>query len=150
MNQDELHEGGCICGAIRYRVYGPPAMVAYCHCEDCRKSSGSVVSVLAGFAREGFELVRGNPASFAATEAVHRGFCSSCGAPLFYENGNFPENVYIQIGSFDDPEQLPPDRHSWVSERICWHEINDNLTRYEKLSNDGLAGNTPPYERTAD
>jgi hypothetical protein len=48
MNEYELYSGGCVCGAIRYRVLGPPAMVTYCHCDDCRKNSGSIVSVLAG------------------------------------------------------------------------------------------------------
>lgn len=147
MKENQLYEGGCICRAIRFKVYGPPAMVAYCHCSDCRGSSGSVVSVLAGFRREGYELVRGNPALFAANPEVKRSFCDTCGAPLFYENRNFPENIYIQIGSFDEPELLPPDRHTWVADRISWHEISDGLKQYEKLSNDGLPGNTPPYEK---
>jgi len=147
MTESDLYQGGCICGLIRYRVYGPPAMVAYCHCEDCRKSSGSVVSVLAGFRRQGYELIKGEPACFAATAGVKRGFCRDCGAPLFYENRNFPENIYIQIGSFDDPESLPPDRHTWVAERISWHEIGDGLKQYQRLSNGGLAENTPPYEK---
>ena len=147
MNESQLHEGGCICGAVRYRVAGPPAMVAYCHCEDCRRSSGSVVSVLAGFSREGFEWLGGSPTCFSTTPAVDRGFCNACGAPLFYENRNFPENIYLHIGSFDHPDRLPPDRHTWVSQRISWHEIKDDLKQYQRLSNDGLAGNTPPYER---
>ena len=147
MSEKELHEGGCICNAIRYEVYGPPAMVAYCHCDDCRKSSGSVVSLLAGFHKRGFSLVKGNPAYFAPTPIVKRSFCNICGAPLFYENQNFSENIYIHIGSFDEPERLPPDRHTWVSERISWHAIGDELKQYEELSNGGLADNTPPYEK---
>ena len=145
MTEHEMYSGGCACNEIRYKVYGPPVMVAYCHCDDCRKSSGSVVSVLAGMQRSGFELINGKPAYFDATPAVKRSFCRTCGAPLFYDNLNFPENIYIQIGSFDDPHQLPPDRHTWVCERISWHEIKDNLTQYSQLSNQGLAGNTPPY-----
>jgi hypothetical protein len=147
MNEYELYSGGCVCGAIRYRVLGPPAMVAYCHCDDCRKNSGSVVSVLAGFQQAGFELESGNPTSFEATPTVKRSFCKSCGTPLFYENNNFPENTYIHIGSFDHPEELPPDRHTWVSERIIWHEVTDSLKQYNQLSNSGLPGNTPPYEK---
>jgi hypothetical protein len=149
MNEHEVYSGGCVCSAIRYKVHGPPAMVAYCHCDDCRKSSGSVVSVLAGFQRDGFELINGNPTYFEATPVVKRSFCKTCGAPLFYENQNFPENIYIHIGSFDDPDQLPPDRHTWVSERITWHEIKDSLRQYDQLSNNGLAGNTPSYEKPA-
>ena len=85
MNEYELYSGGCVCGAIRYRVLGPPAMVTYCHCDDCRKNSGSIVSVLAGFQQAGFELERGNPTSFEATPTVKRSFCKSCGTPLKVE-----------------------------------------------------------------
>ena len=47
MSETKQYNGGCICGTNRYKVFGPPAMVAYCHCEDCRMSTGSVVAVLA-------------------------------------------------------------------------------------------------------
>lgn len=149
MNEKELYNGGCACNEIRYNVSGPPAMVAYCHCYDCRKSSGSAVSVLAGFHQEGFDLFTGKPTCFEATPAVKRSFCKICGTPLFYENQNFPENIYIHIGSFDHPEKLPPDRHSWVSERVSWHEIKDNLKQFDQLSNVGLPANTPLYDRSA-
>jgi hypothetical protein len=145
MSETKQYNGGCICGTNRYKVFGPPAMVAYCHCEDCRMSTGSVVAVLAGFRRDGFELVNGDPTYFSTTSEVKRSFCGACGAPLFYENENFPENIYIHIGSFDQPEELPPDRHTWVSDRISWHEIKDNLSQYDQLSNAGLPESTPPY-----
>ena len=147
MAEGDLYTGGCFCGEIGYKVSGPPVMVAYCHCDDCRKSGGSVVAVLAGFRRDGFEMVNGNPTFFGATPAVKRSFCNTCGSPLFYENQDFPENIYIHIGSFDQPEELHPDRHTWVSDRISWHEIKDDLAQYEKLSNAGITGNTPPYEK---
>jgi len=149
VTEHEAYSGGCGCGAIRYKACGQPVMVAYCHCDDCRKSSGSVVSVLAGFRRDGFELTKGAPQYFGTTPAVKRSFCKTCGASLFYENQNFPENIYIHIGGFDDPDQLPPDRHTWVSDRIAWHKITDNLRQYDQLSNDGLAGNTPAYDKPA-
>ena len=147
MNEHELNKGGCACGAIRYALSGSPAMVVYCHCDECRKSCGSVVGVMAGFERSGFELINGEPEIFKSTPSVKRSFCKTCGSPLFYENQNFPENIYIHIGSFDHPENLPPDRHSWVSERICWYKIDDDLTQYDQLSNAGLPDNTPPYNK---
>ena len=68
-----------------------------------------------------------------------------------YANRNFAydENTITHIGSFDHPEKLPPDRHSWVSERVCWHEIKDDLKKFDQLSNVGLPGNTPPYDQSA-
>ncbi len=135
MKDYQQHNGGCACGAIRYTASASPVMVAYCHCEECRKSCGSVVGVLAGFARADIELISGEPAVFQSSAAVQRSFCNDCGSPLFYENNGFAENIYAHIGSFDPPENLPPDRHTFVSERVCWHEITDKLTQHDQLSN---------------
>jgi hypothetical protein len=138
-------EGGCFCGAIRYQVSATPAMVAYCHCADCRRSGGSVVSVLAGFPREGHALLQGDPRYHEDQQGIRRGFCGDCGTSLYYQNPNFPENLYLHIGSFDEPEALPPDRHTWLSQRVSWHRVDDEFARYDGLSNNNQAGNTPPY-----
>jgi len=145
MNKSNQHSGGCACGTIRYTISNSPAMIAYCHCQECRRTCGSVVSVLAGFARSGFELNSSEPAVFQSSAAVKRSFCKDCGTSLFYENQHFPENIYIHIGSFDQPENFPPDRHTFTSDRVCWYQINDDLIQYDQLSNAGLADNTPPY-----
>ena len=143
----DTYHGQCACGSIRYRVCGSPAMVGYCHCEDCRKSCGSVVAALAGFRREGFKLLSGNPTYFSNTPEVTRSFCHRCGSPLFYENQNFVENIYIHIGTFDHPECLPADRHTWTKSRVSRLNIADDLPQYEQLSNAGLSENTPAYKR---
>jgi hypothetical protein len=144
---DEMFSGGCACGDIRYRVSGPPVMVEYCHCDDCRKSSGSAVAALAGFRQNGFEILDGLPHYYDATSAVKRSFCGNCGSPLFYQNQDFPEDIYIHLGSFDQPEALPPDRHVWVSERIPWHKIKDGLPQYDQFSGTGLPEGAPPYKK---
>jgi len=149
MNENELYNGGCACNEIRCNVSGSAAMVAHCHCDDCRKSSASAALVLAGFHQQGFELLTGKPTCFEATPAVKRSFCKICGTALFYENQNFAENIYIHIGSFDHPEKRPLDRRSWVSEPVSWHKIKDDLKQFDQLSNVGLPGNTPPYDRLA-
>ncbi len=134
MADRELFNGGCRCGAICYRVFGPPVMIEYCHCDSCRRSSGSAVSVLAGFPRDGFEIITGSPTCYESNAIVKRSFCGICGSPLFYENQDYPDEVYISLGSFDQPEKLPPDRHVWVSERITWHQIGDDLSQFDQFS----------------
>ena len=145
MTERELYNGECRCGAIRYRVSGPPVMVEYCHCQSCRRSSGSAVSILAGFPRDGFRILHGSPTYYESTPGVKRSFCGTCGSPLFYENHEFPDEVYISLGSFDQPEELPPDRHVWVSERITWHRIGDDLSQYDQFSGSGSAEGAAPY-----
>lgn len=147
MTEEELYEGGCRCGAIRYRASGPPVMVEYCHCESCRRSSGSAVSVLAGFPRAGFGILDGSPTYYEPTPSVKRSFCGTCGSPLFYENQDYPDEVYISLGSFDEPEELPPDRHVWISERIAWYQIKDGLSQYKQFSGTGSAERAVPHSR---
>lgn len=140
MIESKDYEGGCRCRAIRYHVSGPPVMVEYCHCDSCRKSYGSVVSVLAGFQRLGFEIIGGIPAYYSSSPEVKRSFCSICGTPLFYENSDYPDEVYISLGSFDNPEELSPDRHVWESDRISWYEIHDDLPQHSQFSGTGSDG----------
>ena len=147
MSTAEQFSGGCRCGAIRFDVAGPPVMVEYCHCDSCRRSSGSVVSVLAGFPRTGFEILTGTPSNYEATPGVTRSFCGACGSPLFYENGSYPDEVYISLGSFDRPEELPPDRHVWVSDRISWYHPADGLSQYAGFSGTGSGADAAPSER---
>lgn len=137
--------GGCRCGAVRYSVCGTPVMVEYCHCDSCRKSSGSVVAVLAGFRRKDFVLQAGSPTDYEATPGVNRSFCGVCGSPLFYENVAYPDDIYISLGSFDDAEALPADRHVWTSGRISWHDIGDDLPQFEQFSSESSAAEAIPY-----
>ena len=144
MSEAELYKGGCHCGAIRYQVSGPTVMVEYCHCDDCRKSMGSAVSALAGFRKEAFEIIKGTPTYHDPTSVVTRSFCGTCGSPLFYENRDYPDDLYIALGSFDQPELLPPDRHVWTSERIDWYQINDDLPQHKQFSGTGSAEAVAP------
>lgn len=150
MPESENYEGGCRCGAVRYRVSGPPVMVEYCHCDSCRKSCGSVVSVLAGFHRPGFEICSGTPNYYSPSSKVKRSFCGTCGSPLFYEHGDYADELYISLGSFDRPEDLSPDRHVWVSGRIPWYEIHDELPQHSQFSRAALTPGKPPSTKSDD
>ena len=76
----KVHEGGCLCGAVRYRVAGPLSDVVACHCSQCRKVSGHYWAST-DIPRSALK-VNGehNVAWFRSSEKVQRGFCSTCGA----------------------------------------------------------------------
>lgn len=131
-------EGGCFWGQSATRL---APLRRWLPIATARTVGAAVVAVLAGFPREGHTLLQGDPRH----HEDQRGFCDDCGAPLYYQKQNFPENLYLHIGSFDKPDALPPDRHIWLSQRIPWHRIGDGLTRYDGLSNNTQLGNTPPY-----
>ena len=83
--------GGCACRAIRYKCTGAPRYMGNCHCRDCQRATGSAYFAAVLIRAEEFFLIKGNPNWFetAADEGhpMRRAFCTSCGSPLFLENG---------------------------------------------------------------
>lgn len=104
--------GGCLCGAVRYRLRGEPVRVGLCHCADCRKESGSSFVTFAVWPRDGFSFT-GEIGAFRG-----RGFCPRCGSRLF----NLEEDaVEVRIGSLDDaPNGLEPSYEIWIKRREPW------------------------------
>ena len=107
-----IREGGCLCGAVRYRLEGDPYLIGTCHCATCRKESGSVLVAYAKWAISGFR--------FTGEVRTHggRSFCPTCGSRLF----NLHEaDVEIRIGSLDDaPTDLMPMQEGWTKRRELW------------------------------
>jgi len=88
MQPSTIHEGGCLCGAIRYRVTSAPTALVVCHCRSCRLSSGAPSLAWAIFRAADFAFTRGAPAMFASSPGVERGFCSRCGTTLTYSGSD--------------------------------------------------------------
>ena len=98
----EAITGGCQCGAVRFRVAGF-GRASICHCRMCQKAFGSFFGPLV--TAKGLEWTRGEPARYASSNLVRRGFCQACGTPLTYE---YSEGVDVAIGALDDPRKAPP------------------------------------------
>jgi hypothetical protein len=127
--------GGCLCGAVRYRITGTPRYLCYCHCESCRRAAGAASVPWATFAREQFALTAGAPLEYRSSARVLRGFCGTCGSPLTYRNEARPDEVDVIVTSLDDPGPLAPAAHVWVAEKLPWVRIEDGLPRHEHGAN---------------
>jgi hypothetical protein len=102
------HEGGCLCGAIRYAVKTPPMRVTICHCRFCQRATGSAYLVEPIFGKDDFEIISGSPKVYSHRSAgsgkmvdVH--FCATCGTKLYLSFERFPNVVGVYGGTFDDP-----------------------------------------------
>lgn len=120
-------EGGCHCGAIRFKVEGEPSWIGTCYCIDCRKISGTPAMTFVEFQKESFKILQGTPKEYKSSEKVTRTFCENCGSPLCYTNTDYLDKVELSVGAFDDPEPLAPQMHIWVSRKPSWVVIHDNL-----------------------
>jgi hypothetical protein len=97
-------EGGCLCGAIRYKVTGPALDRGCCHCRSCRKASSAPELPYAQFAVSDFEITRGWPAQYHSSAEVTRSFCRHCGSPLTYRHAGRSDRLDIMTCSLDNPD----------------------------------------------
>ena len=101
------YTGGCMCGALRYRVSGAPVRVGICHCETCRRNTGAPFWAFAVFARERFAVLSGETGFFQSSPESKRHFCRACGSPIYSEWSDSDE-VDVTLGSLDEPERMRP------------------------------------------
>jgi hypothetical protein len=127
-----VYEGGCQCGAVRYRAQGEPSSVEYCHCSMCRRSAGAPVVVWATFPSADVTFPAGRPRRYASSAGAQRGFCARCGTQLTFQSDDQPEQIDLTVGSLDAPERLPPRHHLFEADRVPWLELADGLPRYPK------------------
>ena len=123
------HLGGCLCGAVRFRVDGGLRSVVYCHCGQCRRQSGLYFAATDAFVRdvtiEGEDALRW----YAASAEAKRGFCGTCGSALFWRREG-AETISILAGAFDDGTPLVADRHIYVDDKPAWYGLHDGLPQH--------------------
>lgn len=130
-------EGGCLCGAIRYRVIGAPTSSIICHCRTCRKAGAAPSVAWVRFDRQNFALLRGEPCRFGSSPAVVRTFCAVCGTPLTYASRDAPGEIDVTTISLDDETIHSPTREVWVSHKVAWEVTDPTRAHYSKDTHGG-------------
>jgi hypothetical protein len=132
-------EGGCLCGAIRYRLSGPPLHSNVCHCETCRRASGAPAVGWITCAVDKVEFTRGKPSEHRSSPPVLRGFCAACGSSLTWKHEGAAGSIDITTASLDDPDAFPPDHHLWLSDGVKWARFADELPKYPRSRKEGTS-----------
>ena len=127
MSQEPLVlEGGCACGAVRYRLTREPLIVHACHCRNCQNQTGAWHAVNALIETRFVEVTRGVladwelPTPSGAGQTIRR--CVECGVAVWsnyhlFSQGKGDRVRFIRVGTLDTPERLPTDVHIFASER---------------------------------
>lgn len=121
--------GGCLCGAVRYRIIGKADGTCHCHCDYCRKSTGSAMVTWTTVAKKDFDITQGELTLFASSNEGHRSFCSNCGSHITLEYDKYPDYVDVTVGTLDVPGKIPPERHIWASKQINWVKMDEHLPK---------------------
>jgi hypothetical protein len=126
MNEQVL-SGHCYCGAVKFEITGRSDWIGHCHCESCRRQSGSVMTTFAGFKHDQVVFTGAMPNRFRTDDGVTRSFCGQCGSPVAYESDVRPDDIHMQLGLFDDLEQTVPEDHSFPEEQPSWLHADEHL-----------------------
>ncbi len=134
------HEGGCVCGAVRYRTQGLPLRVTVCHCTWCQRRTGSAFGIEPVFAREQIVDLSGTPTIYRHVSDISGRwldveFCATCGSNLGFTLEAVPEIRTRAAGSFDDPAWIDPAdmefRHVFARSARPWSRIPDDVQVWE-------------------
>ena len=114
----------CLCGLFTTTVEGPFGDVRYCHCSQCRRTSGHMwAATHAAFDSLTFQS-DATLTWYTSSDWAKRGFCNACGASLFYRiNDN--EGIGIAPGCLDGAENLTIGKHIFVKDKADYYEIGD-------------------------
>ncbi|AQR73240.1 GFA family protein [Sphingomonas sp. LM7] len=119
----ERYTGGCLCGSVRFVASGRPNRVGLCHCLDCRKHHGALFYAAGMFPQDAV-TIEGETRDYAG-----RGFCPACGSSVFMRSG---DEIEVNLGSLDAPDQLVPTYECWTIRRESWLPQFPLARRYEK------------------
>jgi hypothetical protein len=124
-------QGGCQCGAVRYRLEGGPRRLAACHCRDCQRQSGSAFGLSLDVPEEAFRLLSGELRSFTLAcdsgRSKECAFCARCGTRIYHRGA---WGMSVKAGTLDDTSKLRPDAHYWTKRMQPWVQIPEGVPRF--------------------
>jgi len=130
----DSREGGCACGAVRYRLTSEPMIVHCCHCLNCQRQTGSAFVINLLLEADRVELLAGEPVPVDVprddgnAQRVYR--CPGCQVALFSEYGS-PEVRFVRAGTLDDPSSVSPDVHIFTKSKLDWVGLPDSVPAFD-------------------
>jgi hypothetical protein len=126
--------GGCLCGAIRYRVSQPIEKVIACHCTHCQRISGAACSHNAALQTSAVTFTAGTPKRYVDTadsgNKLLRFFCEHCGSSLYSQREKMPEMMVLKVGTLDEPGDLKLLMNIWTRSARSWMPLDPEVQQY--------------------
>jgi hypothetical protein len=131
----ERFEGGCSCGAVRYRLTSRPMFVHCCHCLDCQKQTGGAFAINALIETDRIELLGeapepvSMPTDSGRRHDIHR--CPTCRIAVWSDYGGRPKVRFVRVSTLDEPHAIVPDVHIFVRSKVPWVGLPDDARAFE-------------------
>lgn len=130
------YTGGCACGKVRYEIAAAPVRGFQCQCRDCQRDTGSGHASVMVFPRAALE-VRGIVTETLRTadsgEQKLKGFCGSCGSPLYNKPLSRPDMLGVYVGTLDDPSDFRPELVMFASRGHAWDHLDPALPKIPNM-----------------
>ena len=126
-----MPSGSCLCGAVQVSYTGSPSLSFVCHCNGCKKNSGSVFSSNLAIPYDSLRVASGSDMlktfvkTYTATGNVGVNyFCTNCGTTLWMETRSVPGTRFLKAGIMDvdtinwsrpTAEFFSPNRTAWAA-----------------------------------
>ena len=128
-------EGGCACGAVRYRLTAPPYTIYTCHCTDCQTLTTSAFTLSMPVARETLEITQGELMSWVRTAdsgaQIPQHVCKVCGVRIYSEPKAGGPTLTLRCGSLDDTSWLRPIAAIWMKSAQPWVRMPDDVMLFD-------------------
>jgi hypothetical protein len=132
--EDSNLEGGCACGALRYRLTSEPLFVHCCHCLNCQRQTGSAFVINLLIEADRVQLLAGEPEPVAvprddgSEQTIWR--CPSCQIAVFSQYSS-PRVRFVRAGTLDDPSAVAPDVHIFTRSKLPWVTLPDSVPAFD-------------------
>ena len=128
------YDGGCSCGAVRYRLASDPLFTHCCHCLSCQRQTGSAFVVNLLIEADQVELLAGNPQPVDVPRddgSVQRVFrCPNCQIAVFSQYTR-PDVRFVRAGTLDEPRAVEPDVHIFTRSKVDWVTLPSSTPAFE-------------------
>ncbi len=129
IKKENSMQGGCLCGAVKFKLTGELRPVINCHCGQCLHTHGNFAAYTS-VEKKNFQLVNDVGLKwFRSSNEARRGFCQECGASIIFERLG-GSNISIAAGMLDSSKGLKTVEHIFVDDKPDYYEIEDDLLKY--------------------
>jgi hypothetical protein len=128
------YDGGCSCGAVRYRLTSAPLFTHCCHCLNCQRQTGSAFVINLLIEADRVEVLAGEPRPVDAprddgsVQPIFR--CPTCQVAVFSRYGR-RDVLFVRGGTLDDPSQVAPDVHIYTRSKLPWVTLPESVPAFE-------------------